>query len=302
MYTVLGATGQIGSQIAKTLLAGKHPVRVVGRDADRLEALTGLGALARVGDIADAAFLTSALRGSTAVYVMLPPCYGAQDPLQAYRRMAEAIAMAVAAAGVQRIVNLSSIGAHLPSGTGPIVSLHQQEQRLNALSGVSVLHLRPGAFYENHFNAIGVIRQAGIYCDMISPQTSVPCIATQDVAEVAARELTSPTYQTGRHVLHLHGPRAHTPVEAARILGASIGMHGLQYVQGDPGQVKAGMVQHGLSPAMADLFEEMCGAFDNPAFGSRLQVEPALVTSTTLEQFAPRFAAAYGVRVPAVAT
>lgn len=301
MYTLLGANGQITSQIARNLLAGKHPVRVVGRDAGHLESLTRLGAQALVGDIEDVGFLSTALRGSSAAYVMLPPCYGAHDPLHTYARMGDAIASALAASGVRRVVNLSSIGAHLPSGTGPIVSLHQQEQRLNALKNVTVLHLRPGAFYENHFNAIGVIKELGFYCDMIAPHASVPGIATQDVAMVAARELIHPAHLAGTHVLHLHGPRAHTPEEAARVLGAAIGLPGLPYVQGDPAVVKAGMMQHGISPAMAGLLEEMCNAFASPALGSRLEVEPTLVTPTTLEQFAPRFAAAFGAREPAAA-
>lgn len=61
------------------------------------------------------------------------------------------------------------------------------------------------------------------------------------------------------------------------------------------------MVHHGLSPAMADLFEEMCNAFDSPALRARLADEPTEVTPMTLEQFAPRFAAAFSARAGAVA-
>jgi uncharacterized protein YbjT (DUF2867 family) len=73
MYIITGATGHTGQHIAEGLLAAGHPVRVVGRSAERLAPLTDKGAEAAVGDLADAAFLTKAFEGAKAVYLVIPP-------------------------------------------------------------------------------------------------------------------------------------------------------------------------------------------------------------------------------------
>lgn len=298
MYVLLGANGNISSKIARILLAQGNPVRVVGRSATRIEPLARLGAEPAVGDVADSAFLTEALRGARAVFAMVPPSYAATQPLAESARMGEAIANAIVAAGVKRVVNLSSIGAHLATGTGPIVGLHAQEARLNQIEGVSILHLRPGYFFENHLNAIGVIKAHGIYSDMIAAHTPVPSIATADIAVVAARALALPHAGADKQVLHLRSAELYTPKRAAAILGQAIGIADLEYARADPAQAKAGMVQHGISPAMADLFEEMANAMGRPEFAAEMIAGPTEITPTRLEQFAPSFKAAFD-NVPA---
>lgn len=47
------------------------------------------------------------------------------------------------------IVALSSLGADLREGTGPIAGLHAQEERLKRLEGINVLLLRPVSFFED---------------------------------------------------------------------------------------------------------------------------------------------------------
>lgn len=293
MYVLLGANGNITSKIARALLSKGAQVCVIGRDAQRLAPLARAGAQLAVGDIADSGFLSGAMRGAQAVYSMLPPCYSAAAPMAQYTRMGEAIAKAIAATGVKRLVNLSSIGAHLPAGTGPIVTLHQQEQRLNQLKDVQVLHLRPGYFFENHLNAIGLIQTYGVYSDMIAAEVPVPSVSTQDIAAVAARELVAPGSSARQEVLHLRAAQLYTPAQAAAVLGRAIGKPDLQYVQADPTQAKAGMVQQGMSPAIADILAEMSGAIAHPAFIAEMLAGRTEVAPMRLEEFAPTFRVAY---------
>ncbi len=51
MYVVTGATGNIGSLIAQTLLAEGKQVRVIGRSEDRLASLIEQGAEADHHDV-----------------------------------------------------------------------------------------------------------------------------------------------------------------------------------------------------------------------------------------------------------
>ena len=285
MYVLLGSNGNITSKAARSLLSQGEAVRVVGRSATSLEPLRSAGAEVAAGDIADAAFLAQAFSGARAVYTMIPPDYAAGDMLASQDRLGEAIARAVVKAGVKRVVNLSSIGAHLPAGTGPIVGLHRQEKRLDALEGVEVLHLRPGYFFENHLVAIGTIKGLGVYADMTAPDVPLPMIAAADIAQVVARELRSPS-APGKRVLHLRSPKLYTMRESAALLGAAIGKPGLAYVQADPGQARAAMVQHGISADAAARFEEMSVAFSSGRLHGEYEKGPTELTGTAQEEFA----------------
>lgn len=292
MYVLIGANGNITSQVARLLLAARQPVRVIGRRPENLAALKAAGAEIALGDAGDATFLAGAFKGASAVYAMIPPNYGAADPRAEQDRIGVAIAGALATAGASRVVNLSSGGAHLRAGTGPIAGLHTQEQRLNRLPGVALLHLRPGYFFENHLHAAGLIKAFDVYPSMEKSDVVVPMVATRDIAAVVARELQNTT-AGGTRVLHLRASRDYTMQDAAHILGAAIGKPGLKHVQGKPAEAKAGMVQHGISPAMADLFEEMAGALSDGRIAAGFASGPTETAPTSLEDFAPRFAEVY---------
>ena len=158
MYVILGASGNTGSIIADFLLLKGEKVRVMGRDAGRLERFVRKGAEAFTANVSDAAALTKAFSGAHAAYLMLPPVTSREDQ----ERQSDAIAKAVKESGLRYAVHLSSYGAHVPEGTGPIAGLHSSEQKLNAISGLNVLHLRAAYFMENNLAAIGMIHGMGI--------------------------------------------------------------------------------------------------------------------------------------------
>jgi uncharacterized protein YbjT (DUF2867 family) len=60
MIVIVGATGHTGRPAADALLASGEKVRVIGRDAKKLEALTQKGAEAFVGNVEDVASMTKA--------------------------------------------------------------------------------------------------------------------------------------------------------------------------------------------------------------------------------------------------
>ena len=292
MYVLMGANGNITSKTARLLLSAGEPVRVLGRNAAHLGPLKQAGAEVLVGGALDPDFLTRALTGASAVYTMIPPDYVSPDHRSYQRAVGEAITQAIAKSGVKYAVNLSSVGAALPCGTGPITGLHEQEQRMDKLAGVNVLHVRATYFLENHLHAIGLIKALGVYPGMIAPNVPLAMVATQDIAAAVVRELTKPSF-TGHTVRHLLGARDYTMSEVARVLGSAVGKPDLKYVQSDPAQAKAGMVQSGFSQNVADLFEEMSNAMSDGRIQATYRRDAASTTPTTLEQFAPTFAAAF---------
>jgi uncharacterized protein YbjT (DUF2867 family) len=187
MITVMGATGHVGGRIAELLLESGETVQALGRSAEKLAALARRGANTLTGDAGDAGFLTKAFRDADAAFTLLPPDVRATDYRHKQDAQGEAIVTAIRESGLRHVVFLSSVGADLAEGTGPIAGLHAQEERLQRLSGVNVLILRAGYFFENFFDSVGLIKQQGINGGPIAPDLPFPMIATGDIADVAAR-------------------------------------------------------------------------------------------------------------------
>src|SRR6202522_3501122 len=159
MYVILGATGNTGSIIANFLLSAGKKVRVVGRDSGRLQRFVDRGAEALTADLSDAAALTKAFSDARAAYLMLPPAKSREEQ----ERDSDGIAKGVEESGLRYAVHLSSYGAQVAEGAGPVSGLHSSEQKLNAIEGLNVLHLRAAYFMENNLAAIGMIHWMGIF-------------------------------------------------------------------------------------------------------------------------------------------
>jgi uncharacterized protein YbjT (DUF2867 family) len=196
---------------------------------------------------------------------------------------------------VKHLVALSSVGADRAAGTGPIAGLHAHEQRLRALAGrgVNVVAFRPGYFFENFLAVVGLIKHEGINGSAAAPETKLPMIATQDIAEAVAQALAARDW-TGFQVRELLGPRDYTMAEATRIIGAAIGKPELPYVRFPYADYAAALVRAGLSANVAGLYAEMEQAFDEGIVASVEGRSAGNTTATTFEQFAAGvFAPAY---------
>jgi uncharacterized protein YbjT (DUF2867 family) len=293
MYVILGASGNTGHVVAKNLLARGQKVRVVGRNAAHLQSLAGEGAEMFIGDVLDATTLTRAFDKADAAYVMIPPNPTSND-VRAYEdRVSDAIAAAVLEAGVKHVVSLSSFGADKPSGTGPVAGLHDLEQKLNQINGANALHLRAGYFMENSLPQVGAIRMLGKVIGPLSPNLKLPVIATRDIGTAAADALLRLAFQ-GKQTQELQGQRDLDYSEAVSIIGNAIGKPDLGYIQAPDDQIRAAMVQMGMSDNFAGLILEMAGALNT---GHMRTLEPRTASNTTPTKFetfvADSFVSAY---------
>ena len=268
MIVVMGASGNTGGRISQQLLHEGENIRALGRSAAKLAGLESKGAKVLTGDATDAAFLASAFGGADAVYTLLPPDPQSADLRMKWDQQGEAVVTAIRASGVRHVVFLSSVGADMPEGTGPIAGLHAQEERLRQLRDVNVLILRPASFFENFYAVLGLIKHQKINGGAVAPDLEIPMIATRDIADVAARALKARDW-TGVVVRELLGPRELTHEEATRIIGARIGKADLQYVQFPYADFAASLVQMGISPNVAGLYAEMAHAFNEGTIASR---------------------------------
>jgi uncharacterized protein YbjT (DUF2867 family) len=288
-YVILGATGNTGSIIADSLLLRGKKVRVVGRDAGRLQRFVRKGAEGFTGDVTDAAALTKAFSGARAAYLMLPPITSREDQ----ERESDAIAKAVTESGLRYAVHLSSYGAHVPEGTGPITGLHSSEQKLNAIGGLNVLHLRAAYFMENNLAAISMIQGMGILGHALLPGLKLPMIATPDVGGYAAQRLLDLDF-SGKQTRELLGERDLSMAEATTLIGRGIGKPDLRYEQFTYGQAQQGLEQMGMPPKKAAVYIEMFKAINTGVLAAQEPRSRQNSTPTSFETFVQDvFAPAY---------
>ncbi len=277
MYTVLGATGHIGSVITKKLLEKGEKVRVVGRSTARLQLFVQKGAEAFIGDVNDQEALTRAFRDVRAAFLMMPPGMSSPDYRADQERESDAISGAVRNAGLHYAVNLSSFGAQAPAGTGPILGQHRSELKLNAVDKLNVLHLRPAYFFENHLAGINMIHMMGMYGGALKADLQIPMIATRDIGAYAAERLLKLDFN-GKQTQELLGERALSMSEVATVIGRALNNLELRYVQFPYDQVQQVLVQMGTPSKTAAYFIEMFQGIND---GIVVATEPRSAENTT---------------------
>jgi uncharacterized protein YbjT (DUF2867 family) len=255
MIVITGASGKTGSKTAEILLKSGNEVRVIGRSADHLQHLAALGAEVWVGDQGDGAFLTKALRGADAAYILIPPKMDAPDVREFYNVMGDVAVKAIHDAKVEKVVFLSSLGADRSEGTGPVLGLHDVEEKLRALKDVDIVFLRPGYFMENTLMNIGMIKGQKINGNSTRPDAPVLMVATADIAEKAAQLLSARSF-VGHSVADLFGSRI-TYAEATALLGDAIGVQHLPYVQFSDADTVGALTSMGLSRSVAQSFVDL---------------------------------------------
>jgi uncharacterized protein YbjT (DUF2867 family) len=279
-FVILGASGNTGSIVANSLLSKSRNVRVVARDAGRLQPFVRNGAEAISTDMTDSTALTKAFTGARAVYLLLPPIHSREDQ----ERQSDAFAKAVQESGVRYAVYLSSYGAHVPEGTGPIVGLHSAEQKLNAIGALNVLHLRAAYFMENNLAAIDMIHRMGIVAHVLLPDLKIPMIATHDVGNYAAERLLNLDF-SGKETRELLGERDLTMTEATAAIARGIGKPDLRYEQVTYDQMRQALTQMGFSPKKAAVYIEMFQAINTGVLAAQEPRSQGNSTPTSFETF-----------------
>lgn len=281
MYVVLGASGNTGHVVASNLLTSGQKVRVVGRNAIHLQPLVAKGAEPFSADVTDAAALAKAFHHADSAYVMIPPNLSSHDPLGYSNRVSDAIAAAVQNAGTKNVVALSSIGADKSTGTGPVLGLHNLEQKLNQIQGANVLYLRAAYFMENTLPQVNAIRMMGSVAGPLLPDLKLPMIATRDIGAVAVDSLLHPS-GSGKQTRELLGQRDLTYTEVATIIGHAIAKPNLKYIQVPDDQFRGVLVQMGMSEQCARLLVEMTAALNS---GHMRALEPRTTQNTTATSY-----------------
>jgi uncharacterized protein YbjT (DUF2867 family) len=285
MITVFGASGNTGGAAAAFLLEQKKKVRVVARQRDKLASLIKAGAEAAIGDMENGIFVQQALQGAEAAYVLIPPNLKTGDFRAYQRRVVHTLGDAIEESGVSHVVLLSSLGAQHTTGTGPIVGVHEFEERLSAIAKLNALFVRAGIFMQNVLMGLASIRANGTYGSPMPADAAVPMVAASDIGTYAGIRLARLDF-SGKSAVHVIGPQPVSQTEVAETLSKVIGKP-VRYAQVSLDDVEKNLRQGGLSPSVVSVFMEM-----NRGAGQGLVAPeeglPVEHATTTFETFAQR--------------
>ena len=300
-YVITGSIGHISKPIVSALLKAGHEVVVITSKHDRAEDIKAMKAIPAVGSLEDAAFLTKTFAKAHAVYTMVPPVQDVKDWKAHIEKVGKNYADAIKANNVKYVVNLSSVGAHMADGAGPVSGLYRAEQQLNELEVLNVVHLRPGYFYYNLFNNIDLAKNMGIIGGNFEFHDKKFILADPaDIAAVAIDELLTLNF-SGHQVQYIVSDEVSTD-EVANVLGNAIGKPDLKWVRFTDEQSVQGGVQAGLPEELAKNYAEMGHAMQEGKLTEDYwSHRPSVLGKIKLADFAKKFAAAYNNQVPAAA-
>ncbi len=205
MYLVSGATGNIGSEVVRALLAAGEDVRALVRSTD---AAVPDGARPVVGDLDDPDSVRPWLAGVRGVFL-----------LPGYRGLS-GILTAAGAAGVERVVLLSGRSAASGDRSNAVSRYMIESEAVAHASKLDATIIRPAMFASNtlqwrdQLRAGDVVRApfAGVRAAVVHPA---------DIGAVVAAVFADPVH-AGR-TYPVSGPEASTPAERLAVLGDVLG-------------------------------------------------------------------------------
>jgi uncharacterized protein YbjT (DUF2867 family) len=246
---VFGATGQVGREVVRELVAlGVRP-RVYSQSREKAEGHFGDSVAVVEGDFDDHAALERALRDVESVFLMSP-----MDP----RQVTWQGAVIEAAAGSRPlIVKLSGLatlpGSYVDSGRWHAES----EAKIRALDLPHVF-LHPNFFMQNLARSVPGALDRGVLVASASDARIAP-VDVRDIGAVAARLLTGQVDRTGA-TLRLTDTEAFTYESLAAELGELAGRT-IEVVEMSEGQTRAALANTGMPDWHIDILLQFNRAF-----------------------------------------
>ena len=201
-----GATGFVGSAVARTLLARGHRLRVLVRAGSDRRNLAGLDCAEVIGDLGDAASLAAAVAGCRyVVHVAADYRIWVPDPEAMLRANVEgtvALMRAALAAGVERVVYCSSVAALGLRGDGV------PGDETTSVDPAAIVGVYKRSKYAAEREVRRLIREEGLPAVIVNPAAPVgprdikPTPTGRMIADAAAGRM--PAYiDTGLCVVHV---------------------------------------------------------------------------------------------------
>jgi uncharacterized protein YbjT (DUF2867 family) len=259
-YIITGSIGHISKQVVKELKNAGHTVTVITSNMERVKEIEGLGAMAAVGSVEDVNFIVKSFAGADAVYLMIPPNWTLTGGwLEYQQKVTRNYVDAIKTNKIKNVVLLSSVGADMRKGAGPVDGLGYAEERLSELKDVNVKILRPSYFFYNLFGMASMIKHMNMLgSNFGSSDEKLVMVHTNDIADVVSEELLGLKFK-GHTIRYIASDERH-PKEIAEVLSKAIGKPGTPWVEFTDDQALQGMLQNNLPKTIAEGYVELGAA------------------------------------------
>lgn len=292
-----GSLGNIGKPLAAELLQKGHHVKVISSTPERRADIEAMGAEAAIGTMQDPDFLTETFKGAHIVYLMeawegIGSIFdNSVDFVAGFENIGHNYKLSIEGSGVEKIVHLSSIGAHTDQGTGSLYLHHKVEKILGQLpDNVSIKFMRPVGFYTNIFRYVQMIRTQGAIIQGYGGDQKEPWVSPVDIAAAIAGEMEKPF--EGRTVRYLASDEV-SPNAIAAIIGEAIGKPDLKWKVVPDEEMLSGMLAAGMNAWIAKGFVEMQAAQRSGSLYEDYYRNRPVLGKTKLTDFAKEFALIY---------
>jgi len=293
--TLTGSLGHIGKPLTRALVQKGHLITVITSNPEKRKEIEALGATAAIGLLTDRDFITSAFAGADAVHCMV---VGANyfdhdfDLLAYYQKLGSNYAQAIRQNNIKKVINISSIGAHLEKGNGILRGAYEVERILNELpADVGITHIRPTEFYYNLLPQVHSAKSSGFLASNIGGDVVNSWVSPLDIANVVAEEITS-TF-TGRKVRYVASEEIMYN-DLTSVLAEALNKPELKWVQLTDEQMQSGMEAIGMQPKIAGGLTEMYAAINSGLLYEHYNLnKPRKMGEIKVADFAKEFADAY---------
>lgn len=293
-FIVTGSLGNISKPLTQDLLQKGHEVTVISSKAEKEKDIEGMGAIAAIGSLENVDFISETFKGADIVYTMVPPANyfdHSLDLIGYYERIGANYAKSIETTGINKVINLSTIGGHMSKGNGILVGANHVEGILNKLSSdVAITHIRPTEFYYNLLPQVHSAKANGFIGSNIGNDVVNSWVSPKDIAAAIANEAEAGV--AGRKVRYVASEEL-TYDELAAILGEAIGKKDLKWVQFTDEQMLNGLVTAGMQPKIANGLTEMYHAIHTGLLYEDYKLNKPDFGKVKLKDFAEDFAAAY---------
>jgi uncharacterized protein YbjT (DUF2867 family) len=278
---VLGATGNVGSQVVKQLSAVGANVRAAVRSPRKAEALKGDGISLAEFDTDKPETVQAAFDGVDKVFFLTPL---APNMVELSARLVDVAKKA----GVKHIVKSSGMGAEVEPGI-TLTRWHREAEKVIEASGIAFTFVRPNGFMQNYANFSGstIKNQNAFY--LPGGDSKVSYIDTRDIASVTVAALTQDGHEGKGY--EITGSEAISNQEIAKIISQVVNRK-INYVDVSEEAARTEMKQSGMPEALVEVTMELYGIY-KAGYASEVTTTVEQVTGKkpiSFEQFAHDYA------------
>ncbi|RDC56263.1 NAD-dependent epimerase/dehydratase family protein [Pedobacter chinensis] len=292
-----GSLGNIGKPLTQALVEKGHAVTVISSKIERKPEIEALGAIPAIGNIQDAGFLSETFRGADAVYLMeawegIGSIFDKDiDFLAEFKKIAENYKQAVEQSGVNRIIHLSSVGAHSDKDMGSLLVHYNVENILKTLPETAAIKfMRPVGFFSNIYRWLPMIKSQGVITQSYGGDKKEPWVSPLDIAATIADEMEKPF--NGRTV-HYQASEEVSPNEIAQSIGNAIGKPDLKWEVIPADKLLDQMLSAGVNEWIANGMVEMQKAQQTGSLYEDFYQHNPTLGKVKLDDFAREFAQTY---------